>query len=337
MNLRVFVVSLAWAFCLYGQKNGFKKGFDFEEACFKNPSLPYCLQRDFVNKPAPKNGAPGVATYSAAGTLPTIDAAGIDWRFADPSADALAVLNCGNLAATPLAHNLIDQLASNGLPQVEAQKVFRALSGVGQVALSVRENKILLMVTGRPGDSILPAPEAGWKAMPFGGSALLIGNADAVDQALQRIAVDNELGELPRTAQQRKGDSEFWAVWSARLAGQAALSAGAKRFELTASMRDRLTSDTVFEFDAAPDPNAIQAWLSTLGDAKIEGNAVRVRMSMDEDETRRSFSLIALSPFGQRLAPIVNSARYLPVRDTETTVHTRPVIFGLDGGPREVK
>ena len=87
-------------------------------------------------------------------------------------------------------------------------------------------------------------------------------------------------------------------------------------------MRDRLTSETVFEFDAAPAPNAIRAWLSTLGDAKIEGNAVRVRMSMDEDEARRNFSLIALSPLGRRLAPIVNSARYLPVRDTATTVHT---------------
>jgi hypothetical protein len=336
MKLRGFVFCLASTYCLYGQKP--PKGFDFDEACFRNPSLPYCSMRDFVNKPAAKGGPKGgPSTYSETKT-PTIDAAGIDWRFADPSADSLAVLNCSNLSATPFAHSLIDQFGSKqGLTPQEAQNIFRALSSVKQVALSVREDKILLMVTGRAEDSILPAPAAGWKTVPLGGTTILIGHADAVDQALQRLATDRTLGELPRAAQQRKGDNEFWAVWSARLAGQAAISAGAKRFELMASMGDRLTTDTVFEFDEAPDPTVIHAWLNTLGDAKIEGNAVRLKVSMEADETRRNFSQIALSPLGQRLGAIVNSARYLPVRDTATTVHTAPVIFGLDGGPRELK
>ena len=338
MKLRLFIFGLASAYCLYGQRP--PKGFDFDEACFRNPSLPYCGMRDFVNKPAPatKGGKPayGIGT-SAPGASSTTDTAGIDWRFADPAADALAVLNCGNLSATPLAHSLIDQLGlSQGLTPQETKNVFPALSSVNQVAISIRENKILILATGRAPDSILPASEAGWKAVPLWGTTLMIGHADAVDQALQRLAADNPLGDLAVTALKRTGDSEFWAVWSAKLASPEAVSAGVKRFVLTASMRDRLASDTVFEFDAAPDPSTTRTWMSTLADAKIEGNAVRVRTSMEADEARRSGSQIASSAFGQRLGPIVKSARYLPMRDTGTTVRTKPVIFGLDGGPQEV-
>jgi hypothetical protein len=338
MKLRLFVFGLASAYCLYGQRP--PKGFDFDEACFRNPSLPYCGMRDFVNKPAPatKGGKPAYSVgTSAPGASTTTDTAGIDWRFADPSADALAALNCSNLSATPLAHSLIDQLGSSqGLTPQETQNVFRALSSVNQVAISIRENNILILATGRAPDSILPASEAGWKAVPLGGTALMIGHTDAVDQALQRLATDNPLGDLAVTALQRTGDREFWAVWSAKMASPEAASAGVKRFALTASLRDRLTSDTVFEFDGAPDPSTTHAWMSTLGDAKIEGNAVRVRLSMEAEETRRSGSQIALSALGQRLGPIVKSARYLPMRDTGTAPRTKPVIFGLDGGPQEV-
>jgi hypothetical protein len=336
VKLRLFVFGFTLTFCLYGQKNN--KGFNFVEACFKNPSLPYCIQRDFVVKPT-KGGAPGAAYSASQGKAgSTIDAAGIDWRFADPSADSVAVLNGSNLSATPFAHSLIDMLASSqGLAPAEAQKTFLALSGVSQVALSVHDDKILLMVTGRAPDSVLPAPEAGWKAVPLAGNAVLIGHTAAVDQAVLRLTTETELGELPGMAQQRPGDSEFWAAGSGKLAGHGAVSAGVTRFEVTASMRDRLSSDTFFEFDGVPEPNAMQAWLSTLADAKIEGNAVHVRMSMDADEARRNSSIIAMSPLGQRLRAIIQSARHLPVRDTDTTVHSHPVIFGLDGGPREVK
>jgi hypothetical protein len=335
VKLRVVILSAACTLGLHGQYP--KKGFDFTEACFKNPRLPYCPGRDFAPAPAGKNGAPG-ATAAGAMPLSTIDAAGIDWRFADPAADAIAVLNGKRLSSAPFAHGLIGQLASPG----EAENAFGALSGVNQVALSVAGDKIVIWVTGRPADSILPAPKAGWKSVPLAGNAVLMGTAEAVDQAAQRMSMDIALGdialgELARLAQLRPADCEFWEAGSAKLAGKEAVSAGVQRFELTASMQDRLSSETAFEFDAAPDPGAIRPWLSTLGDAKIEGNAVHLTTSLDADATRRNLSQIAVSPLGQRLATILAAARYLPVRDSGTTVHTHPVIYGLDGGPREVK
>lgn len=332
----MLVLGLAWTFCLHGQKKGFGV---FTESCFRNPALPYCPGRDLAPKPEPKGGAKSGAYGMAGATVgSTIDAAGIDWRFADPDADAVAVLNSSKLSAAPLAHSLIDQLGSKqGLTQDEAQNVFGTLSGVSQVALSVRGDKILLMITGRPPDSILPAPKPGWKAVPLGTNTVLMGNADAVDQASQRLAMNSGLGELPSAAQQRTIDSEFWTAGSAKLAGQEAVSAGVKRFELTASMRDSLASETVFEFDEAPDPGAFKSWFDSLHDAKLEGSDVRVSTLMEADVTRRNAGVIAASPLGQRLAAIISSARYLPVHDTGAAVHTHPVIYGLDGGPREVK
>jgi len=337
MKLRLFVFGLAGAVCVYGQMYGKdKKGFDFQDACFKNPALPYCPMRDFVNKPAK-----GKADAKS-GPLPempsTIDAVGIDWRFADPAADLVAVLDSSRLSTSTLSHNLLDQLGSNqGLTQEEQQTVFRALSGVSQVAISVHDGAILMLVTGRAEGSVLPALESSWKAVPLSDSTVLIGPAAAVDEASQRLNSYDEPGELASIALQRPASQTFWMTASAKLAGEPAVSAGVKRIELTASLQDGLISDTTFEFDPAADPSAIGAWLKTLGKGKIDGNTVNVTFSMDEDQVNRNVSKIASSALGQRLGTVVGSARFIPVRDTATTVHTKPVIYGLSGGPKEAK
>src|ERR1700683_4365793 len=99
MKLRMLTFGLAATFCLFGQH----QRFSFQEACFKNPTAPYCDGHDFFVKPTKnKDGTTSNAgTWSA---MPSaVDAGGIDWRFADPSADALAVLNCSKLSVSPLA------------------------------------------------------------------------------------------------------------------------------------------------------------------------------------------------------------------------------------------
>jgi hypothetical protein len=329
---------LALGFVCAASVSGQHQRFSWQEACFKNPTAPYCDGHDFFVKPTKNKDG----TISSAGTwsaMPSaVDAGGIDWRFADPAADTLAVLSCSKLGASPIAHSVIDELgAGQGLGQPELQTIYRALSGLDEVALSIRADRIVLMVTGRTPDSILPAPEAGWKAVPLAGNVVLIGHTDMVDQAVQRLSIANPLGELADMALHRPAESDFWAAGSSKLVGPEAVTAGVKLFTLTASIRDRLSSDTTFEFNGVPEASVIKAWLSTLADAKIEGNAVHVKMSKEADETRQSFGPIAVSPLGQRLGALIKSSRYLPVRDTATTVHTKPVIYGLDDGPREVK
>ncbi len=206
MKIRALAFGLACAFCLNGQKR-----FSWQDACFFNPAAPYCMGHELASKLGKKNvaGAPGELLLGPS----SVDATGVDWRFADPSADALAVLNCGKLLASPHAHSLINRLAaSQGLSAAEAQTIFRKLSSVDQVALSVRENRVVLMVTGRAPGSVLPAPEAGWKSVALDGKTLLIGPADDVDQAAKRISILSPLGELASVAQQRPADSGFWAA-----------------------------------------------------------------------------------------------------------------------------
>jgi hypothetical protein len=114
------------------------------------------------------------------------------------------------------------------------------------------------------------------------------------------------------------------------------VSAGLKRFSLTLSIRDRLTSDAAFEFNGVPDANTLEMWPVTPGGVAIDGNVVHVRMAMEADEVPQKLGLIALSPLGQRLATLVTAARYLPVRDTTLPKQAKPVIYGLDDGPKEV-
>ena len=155
--MRVLFIGFAAAASLFGQHH-----FSWQDACFKNPAAPYCAGHDFAIKPT-KDGAVRSSGAPLELLPPTIDAAGIDWRFADSSADALAVLDCSKLSGSSLARNFIGQLgAGQGLSQSDVQIIFRGLSAVDHVALSVREDRIVLMVTGRSRDSVLPAPETGW-------------------------------------------------------------------------------------------------------------------------------------------------------------------------------
>jgi hypothetical protein len=341
VKIRLLALSLVSVAGVYGQGKSPRslhghEPHSWQEDCFKNQGLPYCQGRDFAIKPtsegkdAPRNG------YKDPGELPVVSG-GIDWRFADPEADSLAGFNFRKLSASPLARSLMTQLGANqGLTADDMRRIFAALSGVNEVALSVHENQIVVMITGRATDSTLPTLEAGWRAALVAGDGMLMGNAEAVDQVAQRIATQGSLAELTRRAQWLQADSDFWAVGSSKLLDAQTASAGMKRFSLMVSTRDRFASDTAFEFDGAPDADKLRTWLASLGGATIEGSAVHVRVSMEPDEAPQWFPQIGVSPLGQRLGTLVKAARYLPARDATSTGRTKPGIYGLDSGPKEV-
>ena len=350
MRIRILCLGLVWAATLCGQYNRGHR-FSWQEACYKNPGAPFCAGHDFAIKKTPpgKDGthSGGIADPGPFSSTPetltpsVIVAGGIDWRFADPLADALIGFNFSKLAGSPVARALIAQLEANqGLAEGEPQKIAGALSGMDNVAISVHENQIVMMVTGSRTDSTLPALEPGWKAVPVAGNGMLIGHADAVDEARQRMAsetTESSAGPLAGFAEARQANSEFWAVGSAALAGPQAVSAGAKRFSLTVSIGDRLSSDLAFEFNGAPDAKALQMGAPAMDAAAVEGNVVHVRMSMEAEEVQLAFGQITASPLGQRLAALVKAARCLPIHDATAKPRTKPMIYGLDDGPKEVK
>jgi hypothetical protein len=337
--MRILALGALCAASLCGQQR-----FSWQDACFKNPAAPYCPGHEFAVKPAPPSAAPrSVVTghsFSSTqrGAAPAmIVVGGIDWRFADPFPDVLVGFNFSSLAASPLARSLISQLgARQGLTDADLQKIFDGLAGVDQVAFSARGNQVVVMVTGAVADSTLPAPEAGWKAVPISGNAMLVGTAGAVDDAVRRINMKVPPSELTRLAEERQASSEFWAVGSAGLIGPQLLSAGVKRFSLIVSVRDRLISDVAFEFNGMPDERTLRMWQSRLGNATLEGNALHLRMAMEADEVQAKFGRIAAGPVGERLAALVKASRYLPVRDASVPLQTKPAIYGLDDGPRVV-
>ncbi len=337
MTMRVLAQGLLWAAGLCGQQHS------WQNDCFNNPALPYCAGHDFAVKPtAPAPASRSVVTNPHSSTARTatptmIVIGGIDWRFADPFPDALVGFNLSSLAASPLARGLIVQLgARQGLTEADVQKIFDGLSDVDQVAFSARGDQVVVMVTGHATDSSLPAPEAGWKSVPVSGDAVLVGTATAVDQAVRRMAMKGPPNELTRMAEERQAGSEFWAVVSPAIGGPQMVNAGVKRILLTVSIRDRIVSDVAFEFSGVPVDRTLRMWQNKLGNATLEGNALHVRMSMEADEVQQKFGQIAAGPVGERLAALVKAARYLPARDASLPRQTKPVIYGLDDGPKVV-
>jgi hypothetical protein len=328
MRIRILALGLLWAASLCGQRR-----FSWQGYCFDHPAAPFCSGHDYAIKPRPKETVrPDLIPYSPT-SQSVIVVGGIDWRFADPTADAVAGFNFSGLSASPLARMAIAQLgARQGLSEADVQKIFDALSGVEQVALSVHDNRIVVMVAGHVTDPTLSVMEPGLKIVPVSGNAMLSGHTDAVDQAVQRIAAKGPPAEMTRLAGERQASSDFWAEGSAVLLGPEAVSAGVKRFSLTVSMRNRIISDMAFEFDGAPNADALRIW----GAATVEGSVVHVRMSMEADEAQQRFGEIASSLLGQRLAGLVKTARYLPGYGITVPKQSGVVIYGLDGGPKEV-
>ena len=260
----------------------------------------------------------------------------MDWRFADPQADTLVGMNVSELLASPLARDLISQLGSRQhLTDADVKKIFDGLSGVDQVAVSIRDSRIVIMVTGRVAELTLPASEAGWKTASISADAMLVGHADAVDQAAHRIAMKEAPSDLTQMAEEQQASGEFWAIGPARLMGQEGLDAGVKRFSLTVALRDRLTSDVAVEFSVIPNPKKLEKCESTAC-VTPEVKVIHMRTSIEASEAQEKFREIAAGPLGEPLGALITSARSLPMRDTTVRKQTKPVIYGLDGGPMVV-
>ena len=261
---------------------------------------------------------------------------GIDWRFADPFADALVGFNFSGILASPLAKSLVMDLgAKHGLAEADMKRIFDGLSDLDQGALSIRNNRVVVLLTGRITETSLPPAEVGFKAVQINGNSMLVGHADAVDQALSRIAWKGQPSELMRLAESNQAASEFWILGSPAIGGAQAMRSGLKRFSLLVSVRDRLATDIGYEFASIPTPATLRA-LDKAGTGSIEGNTLHVRTSMEAAEAQARIREFASTAQGEQMATLIEAAKSLPVRDATVPKRTRPVIYGLDDGPREV-
>lgn len=342
--MKIFVLTLVLlpAVTLFGQGSR----STWQDKCFNNPALPYCQGRDFAVKPTPppKNTTPAVVrnpgfsstTPHSQSAMPSmLMVAAMDWRFVDPFADAVVGINFDRIADSTLAHALVTQLgAKAGLTEADVKKLFDGLSGLEQIGLSVRDNKVVVMMTGAVADTTPPAAEDGMKAVPLSAGVMLFGTADAVDQAEQRIKMRVPLSDMARSAQERQASSEFWAMGSARLAGPGAVNAGLRRFFLTVWIRNNLITDLAFEFNGVPTAKTLAAF-SKLG-GTLEGNVLHARTAIEASELQQKFGEVVASPMGDQLAALIGAARSLPARDTTAPKQTKPVIYGLEGGPKVV-
>jgi len=297
------VAILRLALCLlcagavYGQYNRGHR-FSWQEYCFTNPSAIVCPGHEYFKKgPKDKDG----------GTPGAFGAAGIDWRFADPASEILAGFHPGDLASSPRARKLLVQLGSQrGVAEAGVNKIFDGLAGVDEVGLSIRDHRAVMMVISRAGDFHLPAPGEGMKAVTVAPKVILIGQTEAVDQAMDRMGKQMPLGENMRAADERRGRSDFWVIAPGEMAGPDAVTAGVKRLTLAVSFRSRVTTELSADFEVVPSADTLRKFLPGLGAVMIDSNSVRLPLSMDQ---------ICASPIGQHLPDLIAAASSLPAPD----------------------
>jgi len=134
--------------------------------------------------------------------------------------------------ASPLGSQPDRTIGSHRRPKSSRRS--KCSSGLGERStrwrLSIHQDRVVLLVRGEPPIPFFPRRRRVGKRNHFGGDALLIGHADAVDQAFQRLLTPSPLSELASKALERQADSEFWMVASAKIAGPEAVGAGVKLF-----------------------------------------------------------------------------------------------------------
>src|SRR5262245_50701196 len=116
MRIRLLALGLLWVAGLSGQH----RRFSWQDYCFNHPAAPFCQGHDYAvrrTKPG-KDGTPQTVVSVPFPPIPppltpsVIVVGGIDWRFADPSADAIVGFNVSGLRASPLAQSLMVRLGA---------------------------------------------------------------------------------------------------------------------------------------------------------------------------------------------------------------------------------
>lgn len=343
MQLRVTVVALVCASCLSGQK----QRFSWQDYCFKNSTSVVCPGHESAVRKQPPAQQPSAqpsgvtynpfATSPRTGTPALVDLGAIDWRFADPFADMLIGFNVGRLVSAPLTRGLIARLAARqGLSEDESRRIFDSLADVDQLALSVRGNQIVCMITGHVADAAPPPPEAGLKSVQLTGGVMLLGHAGAVDQAISRIGWKSPLDDRARLATQYQAASELWTFAPAALAGPDAVAAGVRRVSVAISVRDRLTSEVAFEFGGTPNPETLRRMSTRLAGATLAGNTLIARSALEPGEANRKLDELVAGPLGPQFGALIQAARSLPSRAVPAGKLEKPVIYGLEDGPKVV-
>jgi hypothetical protein len=328
VKLPAFSIAMVFATSLYGQYGGHR--FSWQESCFNHPGLPYCQGNEYAVKPTPppKNGGKIVVTDPVTGKPVVVSVTGIDWRFADPAADGVAGIDVAKLMASPIAHDLVaDWAAMLGFSQPEVEKLFESLLGVDQLAISVRDGKAVVMLTGRATAWRMASGNPDWKSAPGPGGTLLFGDAGSVDQALERLK-----SQAPAASGQ-KVNEPIWAVLSRALLGPQEEKAGVERITVSVAMSDRLSIDSSYELSAPADK---QAWPASMPGATVDGNGVHWKSSVEAPALEETLARLGSDPAGRSLGALAGVARSLPTNQPAPIDHSKPVIYGLDDGPRQL-
>ena len=208
--------------------------------------------------------------------------------------------------------------AGQGLGDV--QQLFEGLGDLDHVALSIRKGKVVAFLAGRVTNTTMPASALGLKAEQVSTNSMLVGHADSVDQAMQRMASATPISAMALTAARIRQGVPFWAVGSPASVWSDA--SGFRAFYLRGWIQDRLQVDLILESGGRePSPATLKNLQAVAGATMtLDGNNVRLTFPVDPRST---------GPLGSNFAALIESARLIPPRDLKSAKR-KPTISGLE-------
>ena len=338
------------------------KSYNTPEAyCQDNPKMPTCIKW----KPLPPEAiSPGYKTTPRAGSssprmtsiapaAPSVIMLGEpDWRFAHPRADLLGGMNVAALVQSPLVRMLLTESAGNGgVSAADVEKALSSASDIEKVSLSVRGKDILMLMTGKL-DSMenMAKPGSGMSFHRVSADSILMGTEPSLSEAMQRLASPQRpAGIQAQRAKDLSRTNDFWLTGTPALLaafGTQARATEIRDFLISPQLKDQLRADLVLTATA---PAVAQRMFASMQKAaknpamgqvstSLEGSAVRTVFTVQESEARQGMREFLSGPQGKQIAALIAAGKQTmgeaPQRPSDHP--GKVVIYGLEGGPKEV-
>lgn len=338
-----------------------------------NPSGMTDQQLETVRRLA---GHPGTAS-SAAARAPKMNAVPVDlaggkadWRFAHPNAAMLMSINLRAFFSSPAMEAALNEITGKlstqipGLNPSDLMKARSFINNVDRIYVSTTSMgagataQPIVLITGRFDEPFLSTLQldAATQNKLVNATALLAGDNASLSAATRRLASTAPPGALAQSAEAWASRYDFWMMGNPALLSAAA---GATRkptsgpdfissvhsFSLgmtfTSDLRVDVVLDTASPQIAEQLARAIRSGQNQRTDLqeysknmRVETHGRTVQISAAIDQNQLSYGMKA------RMQPTIPANRSAPVLTAEPNPNAKPnrvVIYGLEGGPREIK
>lgn len=286
-----------------------------------------------------------------------------DWRFADSRAVLIGGFHGHSLAESRFVRALLFDLARrHGATLADIDRMMKPFDGVDQVCFSLSSAsrgapEVLIYVNGNLEGS--PAPmllqnSGAFKSVSIDDKSIVLGTPALVDQAVARmhapVAADSP---LIRRARELAPRDDFWmAAHPSAMASSSDMARNLEAFSFGVNVQRQFWMEARFDTHSEEIAEQLAGALedgqdetadSPLARAMVvdtNGSVVEIHATADARSVVLDFAKQVREFAGEQVGTLVASLRTAAAAAAKPAPEPpprKPVIYGLDDGPREVK